>query len=116
MTIIAETSSATISRREDERALHLHHSFVLPLQLLVGGAVLLHRQQRQSAAELAALVLRSPARQLRQQVRGEPGGVRVRHAIGEPGLRGHQVQLHDPAEENINADDQIKTFRAAQEV
>lgn len=92
---IAETWSAKITAvvRTRSTATHLHHGFVLLLQLLVGDAVLFHWQQRQGAAKLAALVLHGPAHQLRQQVRGEPGRVRVRHAIGEPGIWGQNVEL-----------------------
>lgn len=98
-TVVRETSriGTMSSVRNRGAGLHLHHGFVLLLQLLVRDAVLLHREQRQGAAELAALVLRGPAHQLRQQVGGEPGRLGVGHAIREPDVWSQRVQLQGPA-------------------
>lgn len=78
--------------------LYLDQGLVLLLQLLVHDAVLLHRQQRQGAPELAALALCGPALQFGEQVCRQPGEPRVRHAVREPRVSSQHVQLQGPAD------------------
>lgn len=78
--------------------LHLDHGLVLLLQLLVHEAVLLHRQQRQGAPELAPLAVGGPAHQFGQQISAEPGELRVRHAIREPRIWSQHMQRQRPAD------------------
>lgn len=80
--------------------LYLDHGLVLFLQLLVHDAVLLHRQQGQGAPELAALALGGPAQQLREQICGQPGQPRVRHAVREPRVWSQHMQLQGPADKH----------------
>lgn len=80
--------------------LYLDQGLVLLLQLLVHDAVLLHRQQRQGAPELAALALFGPAQQFGEQVCRQPGEPRVRHAVREPRVWSQHVQLQGPADKH----------------